>query len=173
MFVSGVFYVLNQEENFSFVELLLVDKYSVIYLLAPALAFIVTLINMIISVILRHSMFNNHNSNWQSTNFLKSIGKDISISVEVLVMVPATILFAAFSSAFERNQRLLFVYPATFTVFCVFIPTYIICKNRKMKYLAWKKLVEPFETIIQNCISNYLRKKNSRKINPENGKIMI
>ena len=171
MFVSGVFYVLNQEENFSFVELLLVDKYSVIYLLAPALAFIVTLINMIISVILRHSMFNNHNSNWQSTNFLKSIGKDISMSVEVLVMVPATILFAAFSSAFERKQRLLFVYPATFTVFCVFIPTYIICKNRKMKYLAWKKLVEPLETLIQNCISN-LRKKNSRKIIPVNGKIM-
>lgn len=77
------------------------------------------------------------------TSAAASYGREVSFPVEVVFLLPVTILLAALSSVFDRTRRFIFVYPVLLVVFAVLIPLRVVVQNDKLRSFAIENYVQP------------------------------
>ena len=103
--------------------------------------------------------------NWLTTT-TSSFGREVSVRLEVLALVPATILLAVAASFLDRFHRFVLVYPTILTLFCFFIPLDIILKNEKIRTFAVRCYLEPFKRQFEGLPTKCLFLRRKRKVRP-------
>lgn len=97
---------------------------------------------------------------------MSSFGREVSVRLDVLVLVPATILLAVAASTLDRFHRFVFVYPAILTLFSFLIPLFIIFKNEKIKTFADRNYLEPTKRQFEGVTARFIFLYRKRRVKP-------
>ena len=150
---SDIFYVLHVTANVAVTE----NKSSLVFILAPTIA---------IKMKRNFCETNNQTLVTSASSSASFYGKEISFPVEIVLLLPLTILIAVLSSILDRNLRFIFVYPFMLFSFCVLIPLYVIIKNDKLRSFTKMRYIEPLKRTWNVFKFNFEYFRRSIKVSP-------
>ena len=161
---SDIFYVLHVTANVAVTE----NKSSLVFILAPTIASVVDVCNKLIAIKMKRNFFETNNQTLvtSASSSASFYGKEISFPVEIVLLLPLTILIAVLSSILDRNLRFIFVYPFMLFSFCVLIPLYVIIKNDKLRSFTKMRYIEPLKRTWNVFKFNFEYFRRSIKVSP-------
>ena len=133
--------------NISFLDLEHGNPGTIFYFIIPDLAIIINIVCKLYSSYLSQTLENTAASARPNMRF------GFSLCGSILIGMP--IFLGTISSFLARKYRIFFIYPSLVTIYSVFVPLYIICRNRKMKKIMMK-------IAVQMVVENFWKLKSQR-----------
>jgi hypothetical protein len=145
----GVFYIFYIDQDLTITDIERNNPYTILYIIPSGIAAIINVICRLYEYYLSSQM--------QEDNLVENTSKKFEFSLGGAILISSQLFVVAFSTFIQRLHRLFVIFPCMLTTNLVFIPLYIIFRNKKIEKMLFEYMsyynIEAKQFLL-NCIRN-------------------